>query len=75
MGHGVNGTAPVSSVKIGMGEMPLRIKRIQLVMEYWVFRGNVIIILLKVSTDCWEHNESNFKSFGLISNAIVESMG
>lgn len=54
-------SSPVSSMQVEMGEMPLRIRRVKLMMAYWVNlqRQNENHPVKSVLKECWEHNETN----------------
>lgn len=53
-----------------MGEMPRRIRRVKFMMTYWVnLQGHGRAHPTKaILQDCWEHDKSNFSSFGWIGN-------
>ncbi len=67
----------VSSMQVEIGEMPLRIRRVKLMMAYWVnLQGqNELHPVKSVLTECWEHNETNYTSFGWIGNAKARNIG
>lgn len=60
-----------------MGRMPLKITRLKLMLAYWVnTQGQHESHPVKsILTDCWEHNKTNFMSFGWVGDAKVESIG
>ena len=59
------------------GEKPLRIRRIKLMLAYWVnLQGHKQSHPSKnILEECWEHNKTNFRSFGWIGNSKAISMG
>ncbi len=64
-------------MQVEMGEMPLRIRRVQLMLAYWInVKGQVeshpAKAILKV---CWEHSKSNYRSFGWIGDVKAENIG
>lgn len=70
-------SSPVSAMQVEMGEIPLGIRRMKLMLAYWVnIQGQSVSHPAKsVLTDCWEHNETNFMSFGWIGDAKVRNIG
>lgn len=70
-------TSPVSAMQVEMGEMPLGIRRVKLMMAYWVnIQGQSESHPAKsLLIDCWEHNKTNFISFGWIGDAKAEVIG
>jgi hypothetical protein len=58
-------------MQVEMGEMPLRIRRVKLMLAYWVnLQGHCDTHPAKsVLKDCWEHNESHLVSFGWVGDA------
>ena len=70
-------TSPVSAIQVEMGEMPLRIRRVKLMLAYWVnLQGQYDSHPAKsLLADCWEHNEKNYASFGWIGDAKAENIG
>ena len=67
-------TSPVSAMQVEMGEMPLKIRRIKLMLAYWVnLQGHYDTHPAKsVLKDCWEHNESHL-IFAWVGDAVVEN--
>lgn len=70
-------TSPVSAIQVEMGEMPLRIRRVKLMLAYWVnLQGHCDSHPAKsILKDCWEHNESHLTSFGWIGDVKAASIG
>lgn len=70
-------TSPVSSMQVEMGEMPLSIRRMKLMMAYWVnIQGQIESHPTKRTLlECWEHEETNFISFGWIAEAKARIIG
>ncbi|XP_050975638.1 uridine 5'-monophosphate synthase isoform X1 [Labeo rohita] len=70
-------SSPVSSMQVEMGEMPLRIRRIELMMAYWVsLQGqNGKHPVKSILKECWEHNETNYTSFGWVGDAKARNVG
>ncbi|XP_061925778.1 uncharacterized protein LOC133664840 [Entelurus aequoreus] len=60
-----------------MGEQPLGIRRLKLLLAYWVnLQGHSVSHPAKaILEDCWEHNESHFMSFGWIGNVKAVQAG
>ena len=70
-------TSSVSAMQVEMGEMPLRIRRLKLMLAYWVnLQGHCDTHPAKsVLKDCWEHNESHLMSFGWNGDAKAATVG
>lgn len=70
-------TSPTAAVQVEMGEMPLRLRRIKLMLSYWVsLQGHNDMHPGKaVLLDCAEHTKSNFMSFGWVCNNRAKSAG
>ena len=64
-------------MQVEMGEMPLRIRRLKLMLAYWVnLQGHCDTHPAKsVLKDCWEHNESHLMSFGWNGDAKAATVG
>ena len=69
-------TSPVAAIQVEMGEMPLRLRRVKLMLAYWVnLKGHSEQHPTKsVLNDCWEH-ESMSWSFGWIGDAKAKNIG
>lgn len=70
-------TSPVAAIQVEMGEQPLRIRRTKIMLTYWVnLQGHYGSHPTKaILEECWEHNKSNYLSFGWVGNAKAESLG
>lgn len=70
-------SSPVAAIQVEMRELPLRIRRVSLMLGYLVnLQGHSSSHLAKaILQDCWEDNETNFKSFGWIGNTEAENVG
>lgn len=68
-------SSPVSSLQVEMGEMPLDIRRMKLMLAYWInIRGQKVSHPVKsILTECWEHTETNIRSFGWIGDAEAKN--
>lgn len=69
-------TSPIAALQVGMGEEPLRIRRVKFMLAYWVYlqghkRSHPAKAILK---DCSEHGKSNFWSLGWVGNVKAESV-
>lgn len=69
-------TSPVSAVQVEMGEMPLQIRRQQLMASYWAnLRGqsenHPTKKVLRIS---WEHEKKEGNSFGWRVGKIIKAM-
>ncbi len=64
-------SSSVAALQVEIGEMPLSIRRLKLVLAYWVnIQGhNELHPTKAIVQECWEHNKSNFRSFGWIGDA------
>uniref|UniRef100_A0A673MAK6 Uncharacterized LOC107721237 n=1 Tax=Sinocyclocheilus rhinocerous TaxID=307959 RepID=A0A673MAK6_9TELE len=69
-------TTPIPSLQVLLGEIPLEMRRKQLMINYWAnLKGHkddhpTKMVLMK----CWEQNKLSRKSFGWSSEAYVEEM-
>ncbi len=64
-------SSPVAALQVEIGEMPLSIRRLKLMLAYWVIiQGHSELHPTKaIVQECWEHNKLNFSSFGWIGHA------
>lgn len=70
-------TSPVAALQVEMGEEPLRIRRVKLMLAYWLYlQGHKRTHPAKdILGDCSEHEKSNFWSLGWVGNAKAENIG
>ena len=70
-------SSPVAAIQVEMGEQPLQIRRVKLLLAYWVnLQGHSTSHPAKaILEDCWEHNDSNIMSFGWIGNIKAAQAG
>ena len=70
-------SSPVAAVQVIMGEQPLFIRRIKLLLSYWsgLQSHNDSHPVKKVLLDCWEHNERHCTSFGWLGNSLADHAG
>ena len=69
-------TAPVCSIQVETGEMPLWLRRKQLVANYWInLKGhNDEHLTKRVLEMCWEKGKGKKSSFGWVSEGIAEQL-
>ncbi len=70
-------SSPISAIQVEMGGQPLSIRRLQLMLAYWVnLQGHSTSHPTKtVLEGCWEHQETNYMSFGWVGNIKAEQAG
>ena len=70
-------TSPVSALQVEVGEIPLRLRRLKLMLTYWLtLQGHNDSHPAKaVLRDCWEHQESCSSSFGWVGDVKAEQFG
>ena len=69
-------SAPVCALQVEAGEMPLWLRRRQLMTNYWVnLRGhNGQHPVKRVLEDCWEKGKAKKLSFGWVGDELAEQM-
>ena len=69
-------SAPVCALQVEAGEMPLWIRRRQLMTNYWVnLRGhNGQHPFKRVLEDCWEKGKAKKSSFGWVGDELAEQI-
>lgn len=70
-------SSPVAAVQAEMGEQPLRIRRLKIMLAHWVnIKGHGASHPAKaILKDCCEHESTNVNSFGWIRNVVAEQAG
>ncbi len=64
-----------SSLQVETGEMPLRIRRVKIMLAYWInIQGHSGVHPTKaILQDCSEHSRTNYYSFGWIGNVNAQN--
>lgn len=69
-------TTSVPALQVEMGEMPLELRRQQIMMTYWAnLQGHTNHPTSKAIEPCWEHEKSPSKSFGWVLRETARGMG
>lgn len=70
-------SSPVAAIQVEMGEQPLGMRRVKLMMAYWLnLQGhNSSHPTRTILQDCWEHNKTSFRSFGWIGDIKAKQVG
>lgn len=70
-------SSPVDALQVEVGELPLRLRRLKLMLAYWInLQGHKENHPTKaVLKDCWEHQESASISFGWVGDVKAENYG
>lgn len=70
-------TSPVAAIQLEMGEELLWIRRVKLMLAYWCnLQGHSSSHQTKEALqECWEHNETHYRSFGWVGNVKAENVG
>ena len=70
-------SSPGAAVQVLMGEQPLFIRRLKLLLSYWsgLQSHNSSHPTKNVLLDCWEHNEKYCTSFGWLGNSLADHAG
>ena len=70
-------SSPIAAVQVIMGEQPLFIRRLKLLLSYWscLQSHNASHPTKNVLLDCWEHNEKHYTSFGWLGNSLADHAG
>ena len=74
---GAFGTTPGAALQVEMGEMPLELRRQQLMVSYWAnLQGHSQSHPTKsVLVECWEYGGGHRETFGSIGNALARELG
>lgn len=69
-------SSPVSALQVEMGEMPIHLRRKQLILTYWInLKGQKDNHPTKgIMETCWEYGKGKVNSFGWIIKDLVQSM-
>lgn len=70
-------SSPIAALQVETGELPMRLRRVKLMYAYWVnLQGHSCVHPAKaVLKDCWEHQKSNYYSFGWIVDINAQIVG
>ena len=71
-------TSPVpAALQAEMGEMPLRLRRKQLMVNYWAnLQGHSDFHLTKEALqECWENGKSQRENWGRVDNDVANELG
>lgn len=70
-------TSPICALQVEAGEMPLHLRRDQLLVHYWIYlKGHEESHPAKaVMKRCWEREKAQKESFGWKANQIADNMG
>nr|XP_055031454.1 uncharacterized protein LOC129420520 [Misgurnus anguillicaudatus]XP_055031455.1 uncharacterized protein LOC129420520 [Misgurnus anguillicaudatus]XP_055031456.1 uncharacterized protein LOC129420520 [Misgurnus anguillicaudatus] len=70
-------TSPAPALQVEMGEMPLDLRRVHLMANYWVSLNghNDTHPTKAVLKECWENDRNVRENFGRIGNKIAEDLG